>query len=129
MFALNVFTFSRDFQWVFFWNLFVMRVNTMLNLFSQHVTVCHRQDMLMFSAVHRKKALRKTKLFTCTCERCQGGRTLTAQVSGVPCVFFGLSATYIYIYPIKEINMRMGNSHKNISFEDAKIIFFQNFQC
>ena len=32
------------------------------------------QDMLMYSALQRKKALRKTKLFTCTCERCAGRR-------------------------------------------------------
>ena len=30
------------------------------------------QDMLMYSALQRKKALRKTKLFTCACERCAG---------------------------------------------------------
>ena len=29
------------------------------------------QDMLMYSALQRKKALRKTKLFTCACERCE----------------------------------------------------------
>ena len=29
-----------------------------------------RQDVLMFSASHRKRALKKTKLFLCTCERC-----------------------------------------------------------
>jgi hypothetical protein len=28
--------------------------------------------MLMYSALQRKKALRKTKLFTCACERCAG---------------------------------------------------------
>eukprot|EP00435_Cladocopium_sp_Y103_P037355 s2023_g9.t2 len=30
------------------------------------------EDMLLYSALQRKKALRKTKLFTCTCERCAG---------------------------------------------------------
>lgn len=30
------------------------------------------EDMLMYSALQRKKALRKTKLFTCACERCAG---------------------------------------------------------
>ena len=66
----------------------------------------------MFSAVHRKKALRKTKLFTCTCERCQG-KDCCAQWRVF--VFFGSS------------NLHPGRLTWNIIVEVWKIIFLSKW--
>ena len=102
MFALNVFTFSREFM-VFFWNL----SDPGSTICEQHVTI----QMAGYADVQRGAAEESPEedqtlyLYLWTMPR------RTAHSTSGMCFFFGGASSnlyiYIYIYPLKKINMRM----------------------